>query len=454
MSEPAAIPLTDGRYALPGNRWDLVADFPSPQRPVAVVIPFYEQQSDLERVLAALQQQDYPKDLLEVVIADDGSKQQPLIGQFDLRCTVVRQVDLGFRAAAARNLGAASSTSDVLCFLDADTVPERDYITNIVRLPSIVPDAVAVGRRRHADLDEWAPERVSRWLAGGAAPDELPEPRWLADAYEASSDLLVLDYRSYRYVISSVMCCSRELFDDIGGFDETFVGYGGEDWEFAHRAVACGANLHHARRAVAWHNGPDWALRAVPERAAAKNAEALALARLITDPDARTHGLRYDVPDVAVEIDALGHAAGSLISTIACFTHLDTGIWVTAAEHFSVTDLGVEDPRVHEGRVPDRVRKRCRFVITVDGRAALPRSSVTEMIARCSETGVGAVETSCGNARVLCQASWALNRARRWSTGDVRVRDADATDLFSTRVDISGDALELDVVDRDENLSW
>ncbi|MCT7661104.1 glycosyltransferase [Mycobacterium deserti] len=422
---------------------------------VAIVIPYYEQQADLDRVLAALERQDYPNHLLEVIVADDGSSQPPVVDAAQLRCTVVRQANQGFRAAAARNLGAAASTAEVLCFLDADTVPEREYISNLVRLPSLVPDAVAVGRRRHADLDGWAPSQLSHWWSGGPAPRELPEPRWLVDGYAASADLLKLDHRSYRYVISSVMCCSRELFDDIGGFDESFVGYGGEDWEFAHRALAGGAVLHHARHAVAWHNGPDWALRPVAERTAGKNAEALALVRLITDPDARRHGFRYDVPDVAVEIDVGCHASGSLISTMSCFLDLDVGIWVSGAgADRLLTSLRLEDARIRTGRVPDRVRRRCRFVITVAGRVSLPRSDVGLILERCAEEGVGTVEAGAGDIGVRCRSSWALNRERRWATGGVRLREQAATDCLSTTLTLPNGALDLVEVDRDADLSW
>ncbi|MEW5809509.1 MAG: glycosyltransferase [Actinomycetota bacterium] len=447
-------PLTDGRFCVPGNRWDALDGRPGRLATISVVVPFFDQQADLARLLAALGQQDYPAHLVDVVVADDGSPAPPDVSSSALRCTVVRQPDRGFRAAAARNLGAAATAGEILCFLDADTVPEPDYLREISRLPSLLPDALVVGRRRHADLDGWPAAEVARWWAGDRTPLVLDEPRWLTDAYRRTGDLLGADHTAYRYVISSVMCCSRELFDDCGGFDESFDRYGGEDWEFAHRAAACGAVFHHARRAVAWHNGPDWAGRAVPDRAAAKNAEALALARLITDPAARRHGLRYEIPAIAVEIDASDHGLGSFIATLSGFLAHDVGIWVTGGHAQSLCERAhLQDQRVHVGAVPDGIARRARFVVTVAGRAVLSAQGVADLVDACSQPGVAAVHVRGRTSEVVCRATWARNRVRRWSAGPVRLADPDAA-VFGATQHHRGDEFAMTEVSSEPDLAW
>ena len=331
--------------------------------------------------------------------------------------SVVRQPRNGFRAAAARNLGARATTAPILCFLDSDTYPEPGYLAAIARLPSLLPDALVVGRRRHAAIEDWTPSDLRRWWSGGPAPRLLAEPRWLIDAYAHSQNLLTVDHRSYRYVISSVMACARDLFEDIGGFDESFSRYGGEDWELAHRAVTGGAVLQHVPDAVAWHAGPDWAARDVTERTAAKNRESLDVARLVTDPDARRPGLRYAMPEVAVEIDTTAHTVGSLVATMACFLHLDVGVWLVGPSAARLRrELGDDDPRIDVGVVPQDVRRRCRFVVSTSGRPVLPRSATSRLVAACAEPGIGEVHSRAEDAEVTCRSSWALNRVRRWRT--------------------------------------
>jgi GT2 family glycosyltransferase len=326
---------------VPGNDWSLL-DSQVPVEPprVSVVVVHFEQHDDLARTLAALAAQTHPADRLEVVVVDDGSATPPSVPP---GVTLLVQEDRGFRAAAARNAGVAASTGSVLCFLDADTAPEPGYVEALTRLPALAPEAVTVGRRRHADLPPFAGSGIA--VAQAAAGRELPEPRWLREAYAGSRDLLEADERSYRYLIGAVLCCSRWFFDEIGGFDEAFVEYGGEDWDWAHRAWVAGAILAHVPEAVAWHNGPDAALReGDPARAGEKkNGETLALLSRITVPGATGRAVASARPDVTVLLPA-GDPAQVYRTADTLLRALPTAVLV-AADEASARLLG------HDSRV-------------------------------------------------------------------------------------------------------
>ena len=281
-------------HAVPGNRWDLLDGVAPPEPPmVSVIVAHYRQPDQLARTLRALRRQDHPRDRMEVIVADDGSPEVPAVPD---GVRLVRQDDAGFRLAAVRNLGARAAVGDVLVFLDADTTPEPAYVRELTRLPALAPDCVTVGRRRHARLAGSGPaEDIER----AAMARALPEPTWLTDGYRGSRNLLDGDDRSYRYVIGAVLACSRELFDRVGGFDESFTAYGGEDWEWAYRAWVRGAMLAHIPTAVAWHDGPDIAGRE-STAASTKNAEAIRLSELIPLPGSRGRGLRSAKVDIAV----------------------------------------------------------------------------------------------------------------------------------------------------------
>lgn len=293
---------------------------------VSVVIPHYNSPASLSRVVEAVREQDYPGDV-EIIVADDGSEHLPDIAGVRL----VRQEDLGFRAAAARNLGASVAQGEVLAFLDADTVPRPGYLTAVV--PHIVGDdrAVVVGTR----------------LTG---PNHT-EPQWLSEAWERTDHLREADHTSWRYIISAVLSCSAEFFAKVGGFDATFVGYGGEDWEFGWRAWNAGATFIHEPQAEAVHPEEDFGSRfdSPDEAIRVKNQETRALARRVTHPLARPESVVFPDFDVHVVVPNL---EGEGVSELVIAEWVKAGAYVQVAE---VPALFAADPRVGTDPVEARV---------------------------------------------------------------------------------------------------
>ena len=304
-------PSPPGR-SVAGNDWSELGDaVVSSPPPVSVIVVHYEQERQLARTLLALERQRYSGDL-EVIVVDDGSRQPP---EVPAGVRLIRQTRDGPRRAAARNRGVQASRGEVLCWLDADTVPERDYVAQLTRLPALAPEAVTVGLRRHARLDDVAIEAEIE-TAGPA--NELRGPRWLAEGFGATHDLRNAGPRGFRFMISAVLGGTRWFFDEVGGFDERFDAYGGEDWEWAHRAWLRAAIFAHVPAAVAWHDGPDWGARQAGDEALGaargeKNAEAIRLAQLITVAGHRTRGLLSPRAETLIEIDSQPGPAATFI---------------------------------------------------------------------------------------------------------------------------------------------
>lgn len=394
--------MSGRRHMILGNDWSaLDGVWPSERPRVSVVVAHYEQPDDLRRTLLALRAQTYPRDLVEIVVVDDGSADAPDVPE---DVVLVRQADEGFRLAAARNRGAEAATGDVLCFLDADCAPEPRYLEELTRLPALAPDAVTVGRRRHADLSA---------LPDDAALDRLPahvlfeDPSWLANAYERSGDLLRADARSYRYLIGAVLCCTAEFFRETGGFDESFTEYGGEDWDWAWRCWTRGAVLAHVPTAVAWHNGPDAGGR--DRDPAEVNRETRRMERYIPIGGSRPHALLTAASDVAVTIAAPMTSTQALITIDSILRHLPT-----ARVHLGdIAPLdGVDDPRVRAGRAPTNVAYRVDVLapVRVDTGASL--RALLEGIGTGVE-GATRIADDDGDLLVLT-SSRVLARRARW----------------------------------------
>ncbi|WP_197519646.1 glycosyltransferase [Pseudonocardia sp. HH130630-07] len=402
--------------AVPGNRWDLLPEPSGPVPTVGVVVCHYEQPEQLARTVAAVHRQTRPP--VAVVVADDGSARPPdpatLAGPVPLQ--VLGQDDRGFRAAAARNLGAARCDGDVLVFLDADTVPEPGFIDALTRRIRACPDVLAVGRRRHADLSGTEPG------TDPARAPRLPEPRWLADGYRGSRDLLDADGRSFRFVISAVLALHRTLFDDIGGFDERFVGYGGEDWDLAYRAWNNGALLVHEPGAVAWHDGPDWAGRPGP----GKDGEAMRLAALVPEPGTRGAPLPGAVPDVLADPGPglTGTALVRTVDSVLRQTHRDVRVRLPGGDD-RITELyrGVADTAPWSA---DRVRRaRARLEV----HAPLPPDALATAMDLMVRHDLGRVEiVGAGHDRLaVLGAARAAGRARRHGVGGAEAQWREGT---------------------------
>lgn len=409
--------------SVPGNRWDLVTDRPPAEPPtVSVVIPYFRQQAELDRTLSALRRQTYPADRLEIIVVDDGSPEPPTVPE---GVRVLRQDDDGFRAAAARNLGARHATGSVLVFLDADTTPEPDYVDALTRLPALLPEAVTVGRRRHADLADHPFDEPVEDLGPRV---ELAEPAWLAEEYRRSSDLLHSDQRSYRFIISAVLCCSAWFFERSGGFDETFRTYGGEDWEWAHRAWLDGAVFAHVRDAVAWHDGPDWAGRDDAADRAKKNAETLALAEKIPVSGSRPRALALGRPDVVCEVVANVSRTAAFVTADSLLSALPQSTIVLPADHARA--LGATDPRIsHVGGGPTLVwLERARVVVSAS--VPIRIDDDCELRAAVETVGngeLGGIRFVAGDgANLIVTSRRARVRDERWAESRFRVEEREA----------------------------
>ena len=140
-----------------GNDWRTLdpgeIGYWEPSQRVTVVVPCYNGQEPLALTFAALANQTYPRDLLEVVVADDGSDPPitvPPGTPFEAR--VVAQERAGFGLARARNTGAASATGSILVFLDCDMVPEPHHVEAHARWHHLDDRILTLGFRHHADL--------------------------------------------------------------------------------------------------------------------------------------------------------------------------------------------------------------------------------------------------------------------------------------------------------------
>ena len=192
-------------------------------------------------------------------------------------------------------------------FLDADLLPEADWLMAHARWHHAAPDAVTLGRPVHVSVDGLDAEAIrersgtlSELFAG--RPLDLVDRRWWESYLRQTDELTSKADELFQVVLGGNLGVRRGFFELVGGFDESFTAWGGEDTEFGYRAHVRGGILVPMRKAVAWHQGP-WE----EGRAAKDRSRKLALAKLehlIAHPWFRSGspGRTFAVPQFVVTI--------------------------------------------------------------------------------------------------------------------------------------------------------
>ncbi|MCX7852501.1 MAG: glycosyltransferase [Caldilineales bacterium] len=179
---------------------------------VSIIIPTLNEEAYLPGLLEAIRQQTCPP--FEVIVADAGSTDRTVEIALQAGCRVVP----GGRPARGRNAAAAVARGDIFLFLDADVLPEPEFLA--------------------ASLEEL--ER--RGLDAATCPVQ-PLGGNLTDAifHQIANAFIKVARPFYPHAPGFCIWSSRQTHASIGGFDETLPL--SEDHDYVRRVVAQGGRF-------------------------------------------------------------------------------------------------------------------------------------------------------------------------------------------------------------------
>lgn len=189
---------------------------------ISVVIPTYNSRQYLAAALDSVLAQEYPAELIDIVVVDDGSRDdsasiaEAYAMRSPTRIQVIRQANAG--QSAARNAGIAATRGELVAFLDSD--------------------------------DSWQPMKCMLQAALYRAQPEVglihcasrfvdPKGHELADYVRKSNTAqgdVLLEFFCDFFLITSAVMVPRHCLDEIGVFDESLRI--GEDYDLFLRLVA------------------------------------------------------------------------------------------------------------------------------------------------------------------------------------------------------------------------
>lgn len=125
---------------------------------ISIIIPVYNSLKTILTTLESINQQnlnDAEYEYVEVIIVDDGSidgvESILLNKSYKYKLVYIKQNNNG--AAHARNLGAKTSTSEILIFIDSDVILQDNFIRMHAIRNQILDNACFVGFREHISPD-------------------------------------------------------------------------------------------------------------------------------------------------------------------------------------------------------------------------------------------------------------------------------------------------------------
>jgi O-antigen biosynthesis protein len=197
---------------------------------VSVVVCAYNAADTLEDCLSSLDRLTYPD--YEVILVNDGSRDRTSeIGRAYPRVRVIDTPNAGL--SAARNVGLAEATGDIVAYTDADTRVDRDWLSFLVQ-PFLTSDVVGSG----------GPNVVPA--------DDPPVAQCIARAPGGPTHVL-LDDRIAEHVPGCNMAFRRDALVAIGGFNPVFLR-AGDDVDVCWRLQARGWKIGFASAALVWHH--------------------------------------------------------------------------------------------------------------------------------------------------------------------------------------------------------
>jgi len=204
-----------------------------PEIRFSVIIPAYNAEETLSDCLEALDHQSVSKEDYEVIVVDDGSTDGTSEIAKGFNVKYISQTNHG--PAAARNRGAQAARGDIILFTDSDCVPDRNWIREMI---SPFNNFGVTGVKGTYKTKQ-------RELAARFAQAEF-EDRY--DLLQKSPSIDMIDTYSSAF--------RKDIFQSMGGFDESFPEPNNEDTELSYRLAAAGHKLVFNPKAFVYHTHP------------------------------------------------------------------------------------------------------------------------------------------------------------------------------------------------------
>jgi glycosyltransferase involved in cell wall biosynthesis len=189
-----------------------------PALSISIIIPALNEEKMIGRCLESLANMAFARDRFEVLLVDNGSRDNTLTiaESFKDRLNLKVLQHAGVRISALRNLGARAASGNIVAFLDADCLAPSDWLDRILNLLPTDGAGVLGAHYLLPEKSSWVGRTWHRYQEAPKAGEVSHVP---------AGDLIM----------------RRDDFLKLDGFDETIQT--NEDYELCERARKAGLRV-------------------------------------------------------------------------------------------------------------------------------------------------------------------------------------------------------------------
>lgn len=192
---------------------------------VSVIIPAKNEEQYICSCLKSIHSQDYPTELVEIIVVDNNSTDKTCTLSKKLGAKVVTSNDT--KIGIVRNKGAMMAVGKIFAYIDADCIAPKNWLNTAVTLLENKLVGAVGGYIRAPEYGNWI------------------EKSWSLKQHETERFTKILATGSF--------VISQKVFKLIGGFNQYIIA--GEDTDISRRIIQKGLSIKVSPKLSVIHNG-------------------------------------------------------------------------------------------------------------------------------------------------------------------------------------------------------